>query len=88
MSDLRSRNPTLTSFGRKGGAITPNNDTDLDPLPKALEVVSEGVLEVLPIDNADGEWVNLGLCTKGYRPPYQVRRVRTTTVAGLVGIWD
>jgi hypothetical protein len=47
-----------------------------------------GVLEVLPIDNADGEWVNLGLCTKGYRPPYQVRRVRTTTVAGLVGIWD
>jgi len=80
--------PQHDSFGRKGGAITPSDSTDLDPRPKAIEVTVSGTLLVLPVGNADGDWVDCGTCDKGYIPPYRVRRVKESSGATVIGIWD
>ena len=88
MSGITSFSPTVASMGRKGGVLAKNNSTDLDPLPKCVEVVGEGTVNVLPYGNADGDWVDLGTCTKGYRAPFVIRRINTSSTATIVGIWD
>jgi hypothetical protein len=80
--------PSVTSFGTKGGAVVKDDGADLDPIPKAIEVVTEGTLVVLPSGNDDGQWVDLGVCPKGYRPPYRVRRVNESSLAVTVWIAD
>lgn len=80
--------PTASSYGNRGGAVTKADGADMDPIAKAIEVVTEGTLQVLPVGNADGAWVDLGTCPKGYRPPYRVRRVREVSTAVTVWIAD
>lgn len=88
MSDFRSMQPGLTSYGRRGGAVVKDDDADLDPLPKAIEVTASGTLQVLPFGNANGAWVDLGTCDKGYQPPFLVRRVREVSTATVIWIGD
>jgi len=80
--------PTALSFGRKGGAITASDSADLDPRPKVIEVTVAGTLEVLPAGNADGDWVDCGDCAKAYQPPFRVRRVKESSTATVIGVWD
>lgn len=88
MTNYSNFQPTTRSLGLRGGAITKDDDADLDPLPKAIEVTVAGTLLVLPVGNADGAWVDCGSCAKGYRPPYRVRRVKESGTATVIGIWD
>ena len=88
MTDYAKLGATLSSYGRKGGVINKNDNVDLPDLPKAIEVTVGGTLEVLPVGNADGAWVDCGVCDKGYQPPFRVRRVRQASTATVIGIWD
>lgn len=88
MTDYATYLPTLTSYGARGGAVTPDDSADLDPIPKAIEVTVAGTLEVLPVNNADGEWVDCGDCAKGYQPPFRVRRVKESSAATVIWIGD
>lgn len=88
MADYSTFAPSPQSYGTKGGAVTKNDDADLDPLPKAVEVTVAGTLLVLPVDNADGAWVDCGTCDKGYQPPFRVRRVKESSGATVIWIGD
>lgn len=88
MTDYTKQRPTATTHGLKGGALTPSNSADFAQQVKAVEVTVGGTLIVLPLLNADGDWINLGTCAKGYRPPYQIRRIREDSTATCVGVWD
>lgn len=92
MSDpYATETPTSASLGSKGAVIVPSDDTDLDPVAKAVTVLSiEGGadLVILPKGNADGEWLTYSGVSVGFVPPYAVRRVgegTTCTVASVDG---
>lgn len=75
------------NLGTKGAFGTANG-ADFDPVPKAIEVVAEGTLSVLPVNNADGAFVDLGTKPSGYQPPWRVRAVAAGSTATFVKVWD
>ena len=90
MSDPYSHEPeTADRLGKAGAQITPANGVDLDPIPKAIEVVSVSagtVLEFLPVGNADGAWLTVDAAHVGYTPKFRVRRVGENTTCTVVSI--
>lgn len=77
-----------TGFGRKGLAITPNNTTDLDPIPKAINVTGAGTLAIVPVGNGDAEIITYTSVSPGFMPPYIVRRVMATGTTATVASID
>ena len=74
-----------TLFGRKGAAVVKDDDADLDPYCKIF-VTGEGTLLVLPVENDDGDWLDLGTAPYGTIPPYDIRRVKEASTATVVTI--
>lgn len=74
--------PSPLSFGTVGAAVTPDDDTDLDPIAKSVLVTSVSggaVLEVLPAGNANEDMITISDVSVGYMPPYRIRRVGEAT---------
>lgn len=90
MSDpLRHHVTTPESFGVRGAIVVPANGTDLDPVAKTVEVTSTvggADLQILPVGNADGEWITVTGVFVGYRPPWRVRRVGTATTCTVASV--
>lgn len=75
----------VSQYGRKGKAVVPDDDADLVPYCKIFVTVA-GTLQVLPVENTDGVWVDLGTAPYGTIPPYDIRRVKETSTATAVTI--
>jgi hypothetical protein len=90
-----SKDPTRTPYtnktrsqrlGRTGANIAVAGITPLNPYTRLL-VTSDGTVSVLPVENADGAYVNLGTMTTGMIVPYEVREINGAgTTAGLASI--
>ncbi|MGB0855034.1 MAG: spike base protein, RCAP_Rcc01079 family [Pikeienuella sp.] len=81
----------VETFGRKGRAITPNDGADLADVAKGVVVTSIAggtTLRILPVENADGEWVDFAGVQVGFIPPYQVRRVGAATNCSVASVLD
>lgn len=86
------RNPALndgTRFGTSSRPVTPSDSADLDPVPRAVEVVSIAggtVLEYLPVDGDAGtadDWVTVSGVAVGYVTrcrPVRIGEATTCTV--------
>lgn len=66
------------SFGKKARTITPGSN-DLDPIAKAVVMLSAGDITLLPLGNGDSSTITFTGCPVGFIPPYQVRRVTACT---------
>lgn len=78
----RNHAPTAGAPARGAQAVTPADDTDLNPYAKALYVGEAGDLRILPVEG--GEAVTLKAHPVGY-VAVQVRRVLATgTSAGHI----
>jgi hypothetical protein len=87
--DIGEFAPNLSTFGRKGYVVTPDDDNDLPNGPvKSLWVTAEGDLSFIPIDNVDDEVITIEGLTAGVIIPFIVRRVMETTTATIVAIDD
>ena len=90
MSDpYATETPTSASLGSKGAVIVPSDDTDLDPVAKAVTVLSTAGganLVVLPKGNADGGWLTYEGISAGFSPPYAVRRVGAGTTCSVASV--
>lgn len=78
-------------FGRASSAVTPNDGADLADVAKGVVVTSISggdSLQILPVENLDGEWVTFTSVPVGFIPPFQVRRVGTATNCTVVAILD
>ncbi|MBR9765341.1 MAG: hypothetical protein GYB53_17935 [Rhodobacteraceae bacterium] len=92
MSDpYATETPTSSSLGSKGAVIVPADDTDLDPVAKAVTVLDTTAgadLVILPKGNADGKWLTYSGVSVGFTTVHAVRRVgvgTTCTVASVDG---
>jgi len=92
MSDqFKGHQPSTSSFGTMGAVIVPDNDADLTEFAKAIvvtDVTAGANLQILPVGNADGAWIDLVGVPVGYSPPWRIRRVGTgtdCTVASVLG---
>ncbi len=72
-------------FGRKGAVVTPSDSSDFQAYCKLL-VTATGTLQILPVENQDGEWLDLGTVQAGFIVPYEVRRVKVGSTAIVVTI--
>lgn len=79
---------TLLNFGRKSRAITPHNANDIEPYPKAIHATSAGNMEVLPVENDDGDTITYTGVLPGFTPPLRVRRVLATGTTCSVAAID
>jgi hypothetical protein len=73
-----------SSLGAEGTVITPS-DNDLDPVPKAIVLLSAGNLTIVPLGNDDADTLTFTAAPCGFVPPFRVRRVTaaTATVASI-----
>lgn len=73
------------TFGRRGRAVTPDDDNDLPNGPvKAVTLITDGNISILPIDNADGDPISYTGQVAGFMPPFMVRRVLATGTTATV----
>jgi hypothetical protein len=84
MADPRAaKPPTLVSFGTKsrlGGAAagaTLTNDTDIDPVAKAIVTLASGNISVIPADNGSVAIPFVGV-PAGWVAPFRVKQVKAT----------
>lgn len=81
----------VTAYGRKGRVVTPSDGSDLPDVAKTVTVTGIGsgaVLQVLPADNDDGEWITFTGVPVGFSPQYQIRRVGTATTCTVASVLD
>lgn len=80
--------PGLSAPASGGFAITPDDDNDLNLLPRAIMVAGAGDLGVIL---GDGSTVILPALSAGVLYPVRTRRVLTaaggTTATGIVGLY-
>ena len=62
------------SFGRKGRAVTPAA-ADLNPIAKAIVMLADGDITIVPVDNATSDTIAFTGLPAGFVVPYHVRRV-------------
>lgn len=67
--------------------ITPDDDTDLDFVTRAISFAGAGALEVIMADDSAAVIVPDGALSAGILHPIRVKRVRATgtTATGIVG---
>lgn len=74
--DVTEFSPSLTTYGRRSRAVTPNDDADLPNGPaKTIIVIGAGDVCFLPIDNPDDDPVTMTGLSVGNDIPFIVRRV-------------
>lgn len=91
MGDIySSRSNSATAFGRKSDVITPDSSVDLiQTYPKGVKsivvtsVAGGDVLEALPVENDDGDWVRFEGVQVGFMFPFQPRRVSSATTCSV-----
>lgn len=76
----------LSSFGRRTAAVTPGAN-DLPTVAKAIVLLTDGDVTVVPVDNGDSETVSFTGLAAGTILPLIVRRVTasTATVVAVIG---
>jgi hypothetical protein len=81
-----SNSPTPSSFGTVGTIITPGA-TDLDPIAKAITLLTAGNVTIVPVGNDNADTLAFVGLPAGWVSPYRVRRVTaaTATVATVEG---
>lgn len=85
MFDLTKQSIADSLYGRKSLAITPDDHNDLPGGPvKAIVLVSDGTVALLPPDNDDADPVVFGWQSVGFTPPFVVRRVLATGTTATV----
>lgn len=83
--DISEFGTSLTTYGRRSRAVTPNNDADLPNGPaKSLIVTVAGDVSFLPVDNPDNDPVTLTGLSVGNDVPFIVRRVLATGTTATV----
>lgn len=84
METLQSRS-NIPSFPASAVNITPNDTTEFSA-PRIIEVIADGNLSVVAWGN--DETVNISNAPLGYRPGFQVKKVRATgTTATVIGLF-
>lgn len=80
--------PGLMTFGRRGFAVTPDDNADLPGgAVKAVVATSAGNLAVIPVDSATP--IAFTGVPAGFLPPFIVRRVMATgTTATVAAVAD
>lgn len=79
---------TASSFGPKGRMVTPSDSVDLDPVAKAIQVVSAGNLVYVPEGNDPGSVITVTGAPVGLIPFHRVRRVMATGTTAVVSTSD
>lgn len=84
MASYDAYQPTSSSLGRQGRAVTPGA-IDLSPIPKAVVCLTGGNITIVPVGNADADTLTFAGVPAGFVVPYIVRRVTaaTATVATI-----
>jgi hypothetical protein len=62
------------TFGRKGRVVTPGN-VDLDPIAKAIVMLADGDITIVPAGNQNSETISFTGLAAGQVVPFVVRRV-------------
>lgn len=89
MSRKPVKTTSVTAFATVGTIVAASDSTDLAVPAKAVQVTSTDggdVLQVLPLENADGAWVTYTGVSVGFAPLFQVRRVGEATTCGFVAM--
>lgn len=82
MSDPYGTFSDPQDFATQGRIATPSDTIDLETVAKTVSVtdVSAGaVLQILPQNNADGDWITYDPVPVGFSPPFRVRRIGAAT---------
>lgn len=79
MDKFKDFTDTSTSPAREAYAVTPNDTTDLSPVPKALYIGGAGDLVITPVDSSVD--VTLKGVTAGSIIPIRAVRVKTSSTA-------
>lgn len=94
MTDIFQYNPELlTAPARNAYEVTPDDNADLDPVPRELYIGTGGNLSLTMQGYEDemqpGATVTIQNVPDGSRVPYRAIRVRATgtTAAGIVAIY-
>lgn len=88
MTDPWNKTPDQDGFGRRGSTVTPSDTVDLDTVAKAVTVLAEGSLSIVPVDNDDEDTIDYSSVPVGFMPPYLVRRVMATGTTATVATVD
>ena len=72
------QNDTDTTFGTVQKVITPSNN-DLNPIPKALMLLTSGDVTYVPVGNAVATTITAKDLPAGYIIPVRVKRVTSAT---------
>ena len=87
MSDQWRGQSSPISLGRRGVPVTPAASDLPGGVAKAVVMLQDGDVTVVPADNADeGTIAFLGV-SAGFLPPFQVRRV-TACSSSCVAVYD
>lgn len=81
MSDLYTHVVSPTTFGSKLVAVTPDASDLPGGIAKAVVMLEDGDITVVPATNADDESFTFTGCPVGFTPPCRVRRVLSSTAA-------
>lgn len=77
------------ALGSSGVEITPDDDNDITPYPRAICVIAEGDLAIIPVMNPGetaGDIITIVGAPVGFIPPWRVRRVMETTTATVATV--
>lgn len=80
--EFGKHNASAFAPGSSAPPVVANDDSDMDDVAKTISVTSVGggsVLQVLPVNNDDGDWVTYEGVAVGFFTPFRVRRVGTGT---------
>lgn len=81
--------PSALSYGTRSVDISPADADILPNNPKCVEVTSIAAgtrLDILPVDNADDDYVTYDPVFVGFSPRFRVRRVGPSTTCTVVGV--
>ena len=87
MSDQWRGQSSPNSLGRRGVAVTPAAADLPGGIAKAVVLLADGDITVVPADNANADTVAFTGVQAGFVPPFQVRRV-TACTSSCVAIYD
>lgn len=79
-------NASPSAPGSSAPAVAANDAADMAEVAKSVTVTSTSggdVLQVLPVENADGDWVTYEGVAVGFFTPFRVRRVGTGTTCAF-----
>jgi len=77
------------TVNRTSVALSASDTVDFASYPKAVQLLTAGTVNALPLKNADGNLVQFTTMLAGTVLPFRVRRINATgTTASFVGLYD